>query len=254
MFAVCAVASLMLLWGTVDLAIAEGDNKLFNTLAVLLLTGLLAEIFALRFGLGTGTTTTSVVFVPYLAAVILVGPGWAMLIAGATELVAEGVLKRKPLIKVLHNAAKEVIAVGAAGFLYMVAGGVPSYADFAGHFNVPAFLATSLTYFVVGNGLTVVAVVLSTDAEISDTWNQMVSKGLIENVLSSSISVLLAFLYTALGAFGLALVIAPLFFVRNAHRATLSLEQANRDLLELMVKSIEARDPYTNCFTPSACM
>ena len=236
----------MLPWGIVDLAIGQSDSKLLNALAVLLLTGLLAEIFALRLGPGTGTATSSVVFVPYLAAVILVGPAWAMLIAGTTNLVAEGVLKRKPLIKVLHNTAAEVIAVGAAGYLYMVGGGVPSHVAFAGHFNVPAFLAASLTYFVLVNGLTAVAIFLSTDSEITDTWNRVVSKGLVENVLSSSISVLLAYLYTELGALGLGLVIAPLFFVRNATRITLNLEQANRDLLELMVKSIEARDPYTS--------
>jgi putative nucleotidyltransferase with HDIG domain len=40
--------------------------------------------------------------------------------------------------------------------------------------------------------------------------------------------------------------VLPLFFVRHLHRTNLRLEQANRDLLELMVKSIEARDPYTS--------
>ena len=224
----------------------QDDSKLLNVLGVLLLTGLLAEIFALRVRVATGTSSSSLVFVPFLAAVILVGPGWAMLIAGTTELIADGVLKRKPLIKVLHNTARGIIAVGTAGYLYVIAGGSPSYADFTSSFNIPAFLATSLTYFVVANGLTSFAVVLSSDADFSDTWNQVVSKGLIENVLSSSISVLLAYLYTALGILGLALVIAPLFFVRNAHRITQRLEEANRDLLELMVKSIEARDPYTS--------
>ena len=240
------MASVLLFWASADFAIPQGDSKLLNALAVLLLTGLLAEVFALRLGAGTGTTTSSVVFVPNLAAVILVGPGWAMLTASTTELIAEGVLKRKPLIKVLHNTAKEIIAVGAAGYLYVIAGGTPSYTIFAGSFNIPAFLAASLTYFVVVNGLVSFAIVLSTNAELSDTWNHVVSKELVENVLSSSISVLLAYLYITLGVFGLALVIAPLFFLRNAHRVALRLEQANRDLLELMVKSIEARDPYTS--------
>ena len=42
------------------------------------------------------------------------------------------------------------------------------------------------------------------------------------------------------------LVIVPLFFVRHALHSNLKLEQTNRELLELMVKSIEARDPYTS--------
>lgn len=64
--------------------------------------------------------------------------------------------------------------------------------------------------------------------------------------MSSSISVLLAFLYIEAGILGLLLVIVPLFFVRHAAQVTFRLEQANRELLELMVKSIEARDPYTS--------
>src|SRR5206468_1544413 len=38
----------------------------------------------------------------------------------------------------------------------------------------------------------------------------------------------------------------PLFFVRHMYRMNLQLERANRELLELMVKAIEARDPYTS--------
>jgi len=68
----------------------------------------------------------------------------------------------------------------------------------------------------------------------------------LQDILSSSLSPLLAFVLIHLQLLGLILVIVPLFFVRHALHANLQLEQANRELLELMVKSIEARDKYTS--------
>src|SRR5262249_10758234 len=38
----------------------------------------------------------------------------------------------------------------------------------------------------------------------------------------------------------------PILGLRQVHRTNLELEQTNEELLELMVKSIEARDPYTS--------
>jgi putative nucleotidyltransferase with HDIG domain len=64
--------------------------------------------------------------------------------------------------------------------------------------------------------------------------------------VSSSLAILLAFLYTQLQLVGLAILIIPLFFVRHMYQMNLQAERANRELLELMVKSIEARDPYTS--------
>jgi putative nucleotidyltransferase with HDIG domain len=57
---------------------------------------------------------------------------------------------------------------------------------------------------------------------------------------------LFAFLFIALGLWGLVLVLVPIFFVRHEMHQNLQLEQTNRELLVLMVKSIEARDPYTS--------
>ena len=42
------------------------------------------------------------------------------------------------------------------------------------------------------------------------------------------------------------LVVAPLFFVRHVYNMNMRLERVNGELLQLMVKAIEARDPYTS--------
>lgn len=237
------IAAALLLHG--DYSIAGAPPAFWNALGALIALALTAE--AVSLSIFVGSLTSSVVFVPYLAAILLLGPSWAMAVAGFTELAAEAVLRQKPAIKVLHNTAKSVIAVGIAGYVYTVGGGDPSLTEFrVPLFNPAAFVGASLTYFLLGNGATATALALSSETDLAEAWHRIVGKDLIENVLSSSIAILLAFLYVELELVGFLLVVLPLFFVRHMHRTNLRLEQANRELLELMVKSIEARDPYTS--------
>jgi len=228
-----------------DYSMVGHSDSFWNALGALIALALTAEAASLN--IFVGSLTSSVVFVPYLAAVLLLGPGWAMAIAGFTELASEAVLRQKPAIKVLHNTAKSIIAIGAAGFVYIRGGGAPSLELFSvPPFNPAAFVGAALTYFLIGNGATATALALSSETDLAEAWHRIVGKDLIENVLSSSIAILLAFLYIELDLVGFLLVVLPLFFVRHMHRTNLRLEQANRELLDLMVKSIEARDPYTS--------
>jgi putative nucleotidyltransferase with HDIG domain len=64
--------------------------------------------------------------------------------------------------------------------------------------------------------------------------------------VASSLAIVLAFLFIKLQIVGLAVLVLPLFFVRHTYQMNLQVERVNRELLELMVKAIEARDPYTS--------
>ena len=244
--AICGLAALLLTQA--EFEVPMGGEVFWNTLGALAALGVLAEFFSLR--LRVGTATSALAFVPYLAAIQLIGPSWAMLLAGGTELFAEAVIRRKPLVKVVHNTSKEMIAVYAAGWFYLLAGGVPilflSDSPLEYSLHIPGFVGSTVIYFLVSNGATATAVGLSSGTEMSEAWSRIVGKGLAHDVLSSSLAPLLAYLWVQMTFLGLLLVAVPLFFVRHAFRVNLQLEEANRELLELMVKSIEARDPYTS--------
>lgn len=232
----------LVMFAQADVQIPGDPRGFWNAVAALVGLGLLAEAFSLRERIGT--TTSAVSFVPYLAAILLLGPGWSMLIAGLTELAAETLFRRKPLLKLVHNTAKEVVAVGTAGVLYVIAGGAPSLTEFSP--ALPAFVVASVVYFLVTNGAVATAVALSSDGEVVERWSGMVGKTLVYDIFSTSFSLLLVFCYIELELFGLLIVIIPLFFLRQVTHVNLQLEQVNRDLLDLMVKAIEARDPYTS--------
>ncbi len=238
--AVCLLAIAMLV--TADWAVPATDRSFWNAFAALVALAVFAEFFSTR--LSVSTSTTSVSFVPYIASVVLLGPAWAMVVAGLTELMAETVIRRKEFIKIVHNTAKEIVAIGAAGILFLSLGGVPSIDAFDPSFVAFGFSAAA--YFILTNGAVVTAIALSSGVSLSQTWGRLVGGTILFDLFASSLALLLAFLYVELELLGLLLVIIPLFFVRHTNQINRQLEQANRDLLELMVKAIEARDPYTS--------
>ncbi len=237
--ALLVVAVLLLAHGQYGI---EPGPRFWNAFGALVGLGILAEFLALPIGIGG--VRMSARFVPHLTAILLLGPSWAMVVAGVISLPTETLLQRKPLLKVAHNFAKDVVAVAVAGHIYVFAGGVPSLTTF--YLNLPAFFAAVIPYFLILNGTTATAVTLDRGAELWEAWSRIVGRDLPQDVLSASIAVLLAFLYIELEFWGLVLVLVPILFFRHELHQKLQLEQMNRDLLELMVKQIEGRDPYTS--------
>jgi HD superfamily phosphohydrolase YqeK len=217
-----------------------------NALIALLALSVLSE--ASSVSLRLSGATSSVAFVPFLAAVYLLGPSWAMLIGGVTFTAVEAFVRRKPLIKVLFNTSKEVIALGVAGFLFVSFGGVPSLEFFqlASVIDVIPFGVAILGYFTVGHVAVCRAVSLAERISFPDAWVRIGGGSVIYDLFASMLAPLLAYVYVERQLAGLALLIVPLFFVRHLFHMFRQLEQVNRELLELMVKSIEARDPYTS--------
>jgi len=224
-------------WG-----LPSDQGAFLNGIAAFAVLGFLSEIAFLR--LPVANSTSSVAFIPYLASIVLLGPSWAMVIAGGTFLVADATIRRKPFVKILHNTSKEVVAVGAAGWIYLFLGGVPSINEFT--LAVVPFAAAVVTYFFINIGAPATAIALSSGVRLSESWRRLVGGSLLFDFMASPLALLLAFLYTKAQLWGVIVVTVPLFLVRHVYAVNLQIEQVNRDLLELMVKAIEARDPYTS--------
>jgi putative nucleotidyltransferase with HDIG domain len=240
------VASLALtavaLMASASWAVLAETRAFLDALAAFAVLGFLSEVAFLRLPLAN--STSSVAFIPYLALIALLGPSWAMLIAGGTFLVADAAVRRKPLVKIVHNTAKEVVAVGVAGSIYTGLGGVPSLTQF--NLAIVPFAAAVSTYFLINVGAPAIAIALSSGVRVSESWRRLVGGSLLFDFMASPLALLLAFLYTKAQLWGVIVVTVPLFLIRHVYAVNLQIEQVNRDLLELMVKAIEARDPYTS--------
>ncbi len=187
---------------------------------------------------------SSVAFIPLLASVVLFEHPWPMLMSGLAALVVDAFVRRKPMVRVWFNVAQYMLAVGVGGLVYKVAGGLSGLQDF--QLKPLPFIALVITFFIVNQGSVAFGVASIGRMSVWESWSRIAGGSLPYDFISSSLAVLLAFLYIKLQLGGLAILILPLFFVRHMYQMNLQVERVNRELLELMVKAIEARDPYTS--------
>ena len=209
----------------------------FAALAILCDTSFLRISFA--------NINSSVAFVPFIASVMLFEHPWAMLISGVTAFTVDTFVRKKPAIRIWFNTAQYMLAVGFGAEVYRLLGGT-SLSSQSFSFQAFAFIALVLTYFLVNSGSVALAVSISTGVSVREAWTRIISGSFLYDFLASSLAVLLVFLYLKFQLLGLAVLVVPLFFVRHMHHMNLQLERVNKELLELMVKAIEARDPYTS--------
>ena len=187
---------------------------------------------------------SSVNFVPFLASVMLFPPPWPMLIALVTGLFSQLVVRRKSLIRASFNTAQYMLGVGLGGLAYAALGGHVGFDRI--ELNFVAFATLVLLFFVVNHVTVSFAVSVTTDISPLEVWTRIARGFVLYDLVSSTLAIVLAYLFVEFRVVGLAALVLPLFFVRHMYQMNLQVERVNRELLELMVKAIEARDPYTS--------
>jgi putative nucleotidyltransferase with HDIG domain len=199
-------------------------------------------------------------FVIHMAAGILFGGFWGALIAGASTVLGELDQKKTP-IKLLFNTAQRVVAVGGGFLLIGLLGAqVPLFSfgsgDAGAALNVQEslwlFLLFASFYFGFNTTSVSLVVALSSGRRFKEVWN-LTFRGVLGYDLGASfLAVALAWLYVrfdevvGVGAVGFALALAPIMVIRHIYGLYRRLQNSGRELLDLMVKAIEARDPYTS--------
>ena len=206
---------------------------------------LLAEGFTYRLPHSGGG---SVALIPFIA-IVVVCPHWIGVAAVFGVTTAVEVARRRPLIKGVFNTAQATAALALAILTYRVVGG--QAAMFDGPLTITiehaaAVLASALT-FVLVNTVAVSGVIAMTEAvPMWHVWRANTLGTLAYYVFAAPFAYLLAWFYVRSGPIAAAFVAVPMLGVRQLYKTTLQLQQTSRELLELMVKAIEARDPYTS--------
>ena len=199
-------------------------------------------------------------FIMHLAAGLLFGGFWGAAIAGVSTFFGE-IVRQNTIIKIVFNISQRVLAVCVAAMLYQSLGGdlPPSYL-LAGRTlssqlvqrDLGLFVLYAATYFFINSVAVSSAVALSSERSFREVWH-LNSRGLIGYDLgASAIALLVAWLYTrfdhwiGFGSAGLIFVIFPVVAVRHVYGLYHQLQDSGQELLQVMVKAIEARDPYTS--------
>ena len=188
-------------------------------------------------------TRGSVGFIINVAVAILFGPIWGAAVAVISGLVSDIVLK-KEAIRVVFNIAQRALTIVVAMRVYGLLGGHLPFSSVEQD-GYP-FVVLSLLFFGMNSLLVALAVALSTGQPLRGVWYS-ISKGLLAyDIAASFAAVLVAWAYQQFGGAGILGVVVPVVVIRSVYLMYHRLEAQSREMLELMVKAIEARDPYTS--------
>jgi HD-GYP domain-containing protein (c-di-GMP phosphodiesterase class II) len=197
---------------------------------------------------------------PAFSFLALVGAWWATLIAAASSVLDE-VQRRSPGIKMLFNTAQRALAVSAAAAVYHALGGElpPSYLSSSASLasesvqrDLGLYFVFASVYFLVNSAAVTVAVALNSGRTYREVWNLNTRGVLVYDLSASVVGILVAWFYVrsedwiGFGSFGLLGVVIPVIAVRHVYGLYHQLEDSGQELLQVMVKAIEARDPYTS--------
>lgn len=218
----------------------------------LLLCGLATTAELLSFLLPK-SAAGSMGFIPYFAAAIMV-PAWPSVLSVVLVKATVEIWSRRAPIKAILNvsahALMEIVAIG----VFVLLGGqglrqIPNLLNLAHVTRVSAapaliaFFSASITANVVVTG----AIARSSGRSLVEVLKANHNRAQVGfDFLAAPLVFVFAWVYAAFGAIAAATLWVPILGLRQVHRTNLELEQTNEELLELMVKSIEARDPYTS--------
>lgn len=199
-------------------------------------------------------------FIMHIAAGLLFGGFWSGVIAGVSTLLGQLARGVQP-VKLVFNVSQRIVSVVVATLVYTELGGrlPPSYlspgitlsSDVLQR-DLGLFFLFATTYFLVNTALVGLVVSISSERSFREVWALNTRGVLGYDLAASLISLLVAWLYSfvqrwvGFGSIGLIGVILPVVAVRHIYGLYYQLQDSGQELLQLMVKAIEARDPYTS--------
>jgi HD-GYP domain-containing protein (c-di-GMP phosphodiesterase class II) len=199
-------------------------------------------------------------FIMHMASALLFGGWWGAVVAAVSTLFGE-LVRNNPPIKILFNVSQRILAVCLAALTYQQLGGElpPAYlqvavnlADQTVQRDLGLFLVFACVYFLINSAAVNAAVVLSSGRAFREVWNLNTRGVLLYDLSASFVGILVAWLYVrfdmwiGFGSLGLLGIIVPIIAVRHVYGLYHQLEDSGQELLQVMVKAIEARDPYTS--------
>ena len=218
--------------------------------AVLLLStlALVAETLGLVL---PNSARASLAFIPYLASVV-VAPNWAAVVAIAIVRGISDIPRRIEKRTLVFNVAQQALALSVAIWVFRGLGGLSMLALSSGtlldasiQIGLPA-LVTFAVAFVLNGLMVSYFLSLRSGKPFRSIWRQSVVPTIGMDLVAGPIVFIFAWLCAAHGPIAAVALWVPILGLREVHKANLALQSTNQELLQLMVKSIEARDPYTS--------
>jgi putative nucleotidyltransferase with HDIG domain len=218
--------------------------------AILLLSVLAVVAEILGFVL-PNSARGSIAFIPYLASVLVV-PSWPTVVGVVIVKILVEATRRSRVSLTLLNVALHALTVSGAIWVYTLLGGQSLLASRGNSLllatlssSVPALLSIAVAIFA-NTSIACGYLAITKEQSVRRLWRETVLPTVGIDLLAGPIVFIFAWLYAAHGAIAAAALWVPLLGLREVQTVNLALQRTNEELLQLMIKSIEARDLYTS--------
>lgn len=185
-------------------------------------------------------TSGNVGFLPFMS-IALLAPNIAALLSIAIGILVGELVVRRPLLKLVFNTAQQVFAVALAIGIFLALGGQSALES---PIEALPFMSLVGAYFILNKLAVSTVISVTTGVSTWGHWLKSIRGSVIYDALSMPLIIVFAVAYAQLGPTWTGLLVLPTLGIRQAYRTVFVLEKVNEELLQLMVASIEARDPY----------
>ena len=185
----------------------------------------------------------SATFVTFLAGVVLV-PSWISVVGAAGVMLLSQLVQRTGTAKTVFNVSQHVLAITFSVFAYRLSGaeGVVN----GGEISALALLCCFLGFFVANSCAVAAVVSAETQQSVVGIWKEMSLRGIANDLIAVPFIFVFVKVYDELGVLAASAAAALVLVVRQLNSTNEELHRSNRELLELTVTTLEARDPYTS--------
>jgi putative nucleotidyltransferase with HDIG domain len=178
-----------------------------------------------------------------LPLLVIAGPLWTAVLDVTAALLVQGLLQRRPAVRVVHNAAIDVLGAFAAAAAFTLAGGTIGKVAFPA--GAPALVACGLVFFAVNSACVSLAIGLTDGPSPWRIWQRNFQGGILHHLAFVALGILAGAVWSALGAWALLLVAMPVLVSRHAFRLAMELRSDLKDFVRTLTEVLEEVDPYT---------
>lgn len=225
-------------------------------LITFLLLAVLSQAMAVESTVGASKpVTSSTAFLPLMALAVVMPVPAVVFATGSMTLVNELLVsKKRSWGKVVFNTSQAILSLGLGAVVFQTIDGIGgAVAQLDGAAKIAnlflPFFGLAATFFILNMVLVSVVIAIRENEDFVEVLTEAAGRGggnLFYDLLASPMALFAAYLYETLYIGGLLAFVLPLLLIRHSYLSAIQLQQVNKDLLRVLIKAIETRDPYTS--------
>ena len=178
-----------------------------------------------------------------LPSLVVLGPVYTAWLSIVSTLVNEGLIQRRPAVRVVHNLAIFTITCFAAAWGFGAAGG--RVGSMAFPHDLPAMLACGAAYFITNSILVSTVIGLTSGPSPWRVWQSNFLRGILHHLSFIALGSLVVVVYFYVGPWALVLFGVPFLVARHSFGLYMEIKHDLKDFVRALTEVLEEIDPYT---------